>query len=568
MDILTLALAKKYTQNAVGGLWDKWNTTTTYATGQIVLYNGIPYQKKSGASTQGTFVPAEWEQINISDELEKIALKQDKADAVSIVKLTDGTETLAQLSSRLAQINLEGKHVFFDTSSLNADMYLCTIFIDGTTKYRMTDAVTGKTSIGSYEASKTLSTILSEAIADLVTITVTCTTQDGVTVTGQTVTLRNGTSATAPVIATKSYNGQPVSFVVAKDTAYFVSVSNTLAGHFNPTTASGSATTDTSVILTYSDTAHLTTFADIKGALDGGATANDLVGVEIADTWIATNGTSYSDPMICVSVETVQDADGVEHTGAIMQRKYASLDAIQFDAIEGELATGTYEDELTYFTKSGNTITLLVKGTDYNVGDTITGTVYKDSIYDSSKNMYLYGYNRYRDSAYRQYLNSNATTGNWWTSTHIGDIAPNELNSVRGYKAGCSASLLQYAKPIKQTCYTNSVTDGSVVDVVCDQFFLPSGTQMYGSVNANEGTYWKYWKDATGLASPSNDANEGRIMYAIENHTSASVCRLRSAGRSHSYGAWYVLAAGGLDSGGSGYGAYYSYRCVPACAIY
>jgi len=249
-----------------------------------------------------------------------------------------------------------------------------------------------------------------------------------------------------------------------------------------------------------------------------------------------------------------------------MVRKYASKEAIQFDAPEGELATGTYEDGLTYFTKSGITVTLLVKGTDYNVGDTITGTVYKCSIYQANADLYKYGYNRYRDSAYRQYLTSNATAGNWWTATHIGDAPPAELNSVRGYMAGCSAALLAAAKPIKITCYTNSVTDGSVVDVMVDKFWLPSGTQLYGSVNANEGTYWKYYKDKTGWDSPKNDANEGRIHYAVENHSSAQDVRLRSAYRGYSYNTWHCYTTGYLNV--YYYYAYNSFRCVAACAIY
>ena len=47
------------------------------------------------------------------------------------------------------------------------------------------------------------------------------------------------------------------------------------------------------------------------------------------------------------------------------------------------LATTTkYKEETRYYSKSGDTYTLLVEGTDYNVGDTITGTVYEACEYD------------------------------------------------------------------------------------------------------------------------------------------------------------------------------------------
>jgi len=48
------------------------------------------------------------------------------------------------------------------------------------------------------------------------------------------------------------------------------------------------------------------------------------------------------------------------------------------------LATTTkYEDGVKYYSKSGNTYTLLVEGTNYTIGSTITGTVYEETKYDS-----------------------------------------------------------------------------------------------------------------------------------------------------------------------------------------
>ena len=47
------------------------------------------------------------------------------------------------------------------------------------------------------------------------------------------------------------------------------------------------------------------------------------------------------------------------------------------------LATTTkYEKGVKYYTKSGSTYTLLVEGTDYTVGATITGTIYEQAKYD------------------------------------------------------------------------------------------------------------------------------------------------------------------------------------------
>lgn len=44
--------------------------------------------------------------------------------------------------------------------------------------------------------------------------------------------------------------------------------------------------------------------------------------------------------------------------------------------------TSKYEKDTQYYTKSGNTYTLLVAGTDYTIGNTITGTIYEKVAYD------------------------------------------------------------------------------------------------------------------------------------------------------------------------------------------
>ena len=110
---------------------------------------------------------------------------------------------------------------------------------------------------------------------------VTCATQDGVTVTDQTVTVRaNGPDG--PMFGLKAYNGQPVSFALPVGFVYFVSVSNNLADHFNPTVAVGVIVdADVAVTLTYSDFSNIQTAADIKDALDNDIDLTELVGSQI-----------------------------------------------------------------------------------------------------------------------------------------------------------------------------------------------------------------------------------------------------------------------------------------------
>lgn len=44
--------------------------------------------------------------------------------------------------------------------------------------------------------------------------------------------------------------------------------------------------------------------------------------------------------------------------------------------------TSTYQADTKYYSKSGNTYTLLVAGTDYTVGNNISGTIYEGVEYD------------------------------------------------------------------------------------------------------------------------------------------------------------------------------------------
>ena len=498
-------------------------------------------------------------------------------------------------------------------------------------------------------------------------IVVTCATQDDVTVTGQTVTLRAGSSASAEVYDTRPYNGQPVTFEVPKDFRYFIEVSSTLSGHFAPTTATGTATAaTTAVTLTYSDTSHITTFADIKGAMDSIQTQTEgraaLVGIEIADTWVDNDGlTVYSDPMIVQDVQPVKDAYGVEHLAAILMRKYCTKYDIQFDGSESQadayateatahggwyywgygkdyaqastyavnafcgykggiwkcvtavtsaeafdetkwslldakyyLDTATYAvgDYAKYSGKIYKCTTAVDTAEDFDsakweqiasasyqagalvnislaTGATVPYTawtaIYHTDVSSSNKDYFQYGYNNWEYSAMRQYLNSDGALGEWWNPAHTGDCRPTQWNTVRGYKAGCSEALLAYAKPVQVPVYPWSKSPEYTIDL----FWLPSGTQMFGAVNDNEGYTLKKVQDncnsVSGWTTANNNATNARVYRRVSATGSSASCWLRSAYRGHSYVVWYVSTSGAL---GNGYTAYYAYAGLPACAIY
>lgn len=116
------------------------------------------------------------------------------------------------------------------------------------------------------------------------TLTVTCATLDGVTVTGQTVSVRMGDSS-GLLVAQAAYEGQPVSFALPYGFEFYVSVTDDLMGHYDPSTASGTmADANVSVTLTYSDFSTVYTASDIKYLLDNNIDLTNLVGEEITCT--------------------------------------------------------------------------------------------------------------------------------------------------------------------------------------------------------------------------------------------------------------------------------------------
>jgi len=296
------------------------------------------------------------------------------------------------------------------------------------------------------------------------------------------------------------------------------------------------------------------------------------VGIELVCKY-TLDGTVYDFPWVVLDNDReCEHEDGSVHPGLWLGAKYATIEDIQFDAAEGVVITAddetVAEDGYYYCGVSGSTYTML----NLAAGDAIPfgsyDTIKKGTI--NSSGAYQYGYNRYRDSAQRQWLNSDADAGDWWVPTHYGDVAPSQLASRAGFMAGLDSDFLEVIQPVKIRVSTNTVTDGGVTDVMYDKFFLQSLEEVYGVPQAAgvEGAYFPYWKEITGLDAPTNgssdNANPARQIRRINNPSgSAASVRLRSANRGNSNVEWYVHSAGYL----SGYSAGSSFASQPACVI-
>ena len=86
------------------------------------------------------------------------------SELLRVLKITDSTTTMGDISATLAEVNSNGEHVIFDVAALNAGMYLCTIYI-GSGYYRIADQVTGFVGTGFFSASDLLVDIIKSGSA-------------------------------------------------------------------------------------------------------------------------------------------------------------------------------------------------------------------------------------------------------------------------------------------------------------------------------------------------------------------------------------------------------------------
>ena len=183
-----------------------------------------------------------------------------------------------------------------------------------------------------------------------------------------------------------------------------------------------------------------------------------------------------------------------------------------------------------------------------------------------------YGYNRWSQSAMRQWLNSDKGVGEWWTPQNDFDRCPDQLATKAGFLTGFDADVLEALRAVKVVTALNTVTDyksdsgTEPLETTYDKIFLPALDQM--SINPQlegEGETWPYWKRASNMTTKM--AQYGTYpqirTFAIENHTSPQHVRLRSAHRGYSCLTWYVHSSGYV--GGSD--AIDAIRCAPACVI-
>ena len=358
----------------------------------------------------------------------------------------------------------------------------------------------------------------------------------------------------------------------------------------------------------------------IKAVVDAGSAPITFpTGTQLVNTYTDKDGKAYDCPWDVVQPDdTAEGESGTTAPAMVLQMHYATLYDLQFSAYQafyvvpdGGLVAGTYNVKmgLDWGTnvKNGTVYQFtLTKAAPagarltgfYNAPDTAP-TSWKVYVYkDQNKSELLetcnvsagsagtnlgtflakpngnlnglhpvgYGDNRWYKSAYRQYLNSDAAAGAWWTPQDTWDMKPDQADTVPGFLSGFSDDFKNALSRVQVVTYGNNVTDDGSAVVTYDKIFLPSLQEIYCSPQVSgECTYWPYWKERTGAKTPQAlwQTYPLRITRDLAQRTVGRNVRLRSAHRGSGNSAFFVGSSGNVGS----WGGISAYRSAPACKI-
>jgi hypothetical protein len=135
-----------------------------------------------------------------------------------------------------------------------------------------------------------------------------------------------------------------------------------------------------------------------------------------------------------------------------------------------------------------------------------------------------YGSSRWKTSAARQWLNSDAApvpeesevVSNWYTRQTVFDRVPGGAK-LAGYLYGLDPELKAVICPVKvKTALPDQERiDGATYEETEDKIWLASMTEIYGTDNSGvaEGSQFEYWKDTTNAAKIKYQGSTARLWW-------------------------------------------------------
>lgn len=176
--------------------------------------------------------------------------------------------------------------------------------------------------------------------------------------------------------------------------------------------------------------------------------------------------------------------------------------------------------EIKSFSSALDTVALetvyLIEGTNgTNLGE--LKLIVQPALKLNSLQRILSGSNNYKESAIRQWLNSDKAAGQVWAPQTGWDRPPTWLSTVNGFMYGMDADFLEtIQKTHVITARDQAIEGGSTYDETDDYFFLLAKSQVYGVptdeiVEVNEGSAYPYFRDYSFLSASGPGADQNRI---------------------------------------------------------
>ena len=136
-----------------------------------------------------------------------------------------------------------------------------------------------------------------------------------------------------------------------------------------------------------------------------------------------------------------------------------------------------------------------------------------------------YGNDRYLYSNIRQWLNSSAATGSWYTNQHSADAAPDYATTKAGFMSYFDSDFLDVVGKTKIKTAKNIRSDGGGYEEMADEYFyLPSRTEV-GLGNENniaEGALFPYFDSDTKRTKNYNGSTTKWVLRTPEAPISGS----------------------------------------------
>nr|DAG65193.1 MAG TPA: hypothetical protein [Caudoviricetes sp.] len=128
----------------------------------------------------------------------------------------------------------------------------------------------------------------------------------------------------------------------------------------------------------------------------------------------------------------------------------------------------------------------------------------------------FYGNNRYKESAVRQFLSSEAEAGNVWMPQNKWDRPPAWANTQKGFLNGIDEDLLESIAVVDRHVYQNTISDGGTNDEIQEKIFLPSRGEIYAPAeDADDISAFVFFEEKSASANPNTNADPCRIKNTM-----------------------------------------------------